>query len=192
MLMRRFQNLNLWVGILLCLFILESGCKPKSEEEKAFDKALDYAEQSKPKEAIAEFTKAIEINPTFVDAYFNRATVYLVTHNVDAALRDLNKVIDIDPGLAPPYNARGFIYARLGQMDKAISNYTKAINLNPNFGTAYCNRAEVYYNKQEYLKSWEDVQQAASVGFECTQRFAKGLKQRGVVQNQKNNRIGKK
>lgn len=164
--------------LLACLLTIGSGCTQKTEEEKAFDRALEFAERSQAKEAMAEFTRAITINPKFTDAYFNRAAIYLLQNNTEAALLDLNKAVDINPRLAPPYNARGLIYTRLGKTQKAISNFNKAIELNTNFGAAYCNRAEAYYAQQDYFKSWSDTQKASAVGFPCNKRLTNYLQEK--------------
>jgi tetratricopeptide (TPR) repeat protein len=48
-------------------------------------------------EALSDFEKATEINPEFVDAYQNRAELFLTLRKYQEALSDLNKVIELNP-----------------------------------------------------------------------------------------------
>lgn len=47
--------------------------------------------------AIADCTKAIELNPSFLRAYLRRASFYEETEKLDEALEDYKKVITLDP-----------------------------------------------------------------------------------------------
>jgi tetratricopeptide (TPR) repeat protein len=42
---------------------------------------LGYFEKKEYEKAIESFNKAIEINPTFTDAYYNRGITYLMLDN---------------------------------------------------------------------------------------------------------------
>ncbi|XP_038263522.1 tetratricopeptide repeat protein 6 isoform X4 [Dermochelys coriacea] len=48
-------------------------------------------------EAIRQFSKAIEVDPTNVSAYICRAQAYYQLHNLQRALRDINRVIHLYP-----------------------------------------------------------------------------------------------
>ena len=57
--------------------------------------------------AIADFTKAIELNPEFAAAYNNRGGAKREKNDLDAAIADFTKAIELKPAYAVAYNHRG-------------------------------------------------------------------------------------
>ena len=111
--------------------------------------------------AIEMYTKAIELKPSFEDAYFNRAQNYLKLKKYDEAITDFTKTISINPKAADAYNGRGYVYylAYQGEddTDKALADFAKAIELDPKNPMAYYNRANIYFMNKEYDKIWADI-----------------------------------
>jgi tetratricopeptide (TPR) repeat protein len=70
-----------------------------------------------------------------------------------------------------------------GQLDKAISDYTQALEINPNLAKAYFNRGVFYYFKREYEKSWKDVKNAQSLGYQIHPKFLDQLRKESGRQN---------
>jgi tetratricopeptide (TPR) repeat protein len=90
--------------------------------------------------AIADDTKAIEINPKDADAYYNRGYAYHAKGDFDQAIADYTKVIEIDPGSEAAYNNRGYEYETKGDFERAAVDFTKAIEVDPKNADAYINR----------------------------------------------------
>jgi len=156
--------IKLFSNILLtaCFFVL-CGCGP-GPAEQAMDRGIALAENGQNKEALAEFTKAIEIDSKYAEAYFNRATVYKKEENKDAAIADYTRIIEINPDLYQAYNSRGFLYAERRNWEKAFADYDKALEINNFFSLAYYNRAMAYYAKRDYAKALEDARKADALG----------------------------
>ncbi len=57
--------------------------------------------------AIADFTKAIEKNPRFAEAYYFRGLVYYDKGQYDKAISDFTKAIEINARGAEAYSKRG-------------------------------------------------------------------------------------
>ena len=95
-------------------------------------------------EAIANYTKSIEIDPADRAAYNNRGRAFEQLKRYDEAYADFTKVIELDPTDRNGYHNRGVIYFKKNQYRKAIEDYTKAIELDPNFKEAYAHRANAY------------------------------------------------
>jgi tetratricopeptide (TPR) repeat protein len=95
-------------------------------------------------EAIANYTKSLELDPTDRSAHNNRGRAYEQLKRYDEAFADFTKVIEIDPTDRNGYHNRGVIYYRRSKYQKAVEDYTKAIELDPNFREAYTNRANAY------------------------------------------------
>ncbi|MCF0179532.1 MAG: tetratricopeptide repeat protein [Bacteroidales bacterium] len=76
--------------------------------------------------ALRDLDKVIELSPTFVYAYYNRAFISSKLNNLDAAIEDLNKAIELYPGFAEAYYNRGLILLRMGKTRQGIQDLSKA------------------------------------------------------------------
>lgn len=82
-------------------------------------------------EAVADFTRAIELNTQFVPAYTNRAYSRLQTGRFSEALADLNKSVEIDPNQPAAYSLRGTAFLQTGDANAALTDYEAALKLDP-------------------------------------------------------------
>jgi tetratricopeptide (TPR) repeat protein len=73
---------------------------------------------------IADFTKAIEINPHDADNYNNRGIAYRANIQIDRAIEDYSKAIEINPRDANAYYNRGAAYRAKNNIDLAIADYS--------------------------------------------------------------------
>lgn len=89
---------------------------------------------------IGYYTRAIEIDPLFAPAYYNRAICRKARGDVQGAIADYTEAIRADPQHAKAYNNRGVARDDLGDREGAIADYTEAIRLNPQYADAYFNR----------------------------------------------------
>ena len=129
-----------------------------------YNRGIDYIQQEKYDLALAEFTKAININPRYADAYNNRGNLYQQQGKPDLALSDYNKAININPRDAMAYLNRGILYYHQQQEpDLALSDYNKAIEINPQLALAYGFRGILHYSRQETEKAIGDFRQAAEL-----------------------------
>jgi tetratricopeptide (TPR) repeat protein len=81
--------------------------------------------------AIADYTKAIEINPQYASAYENRGLAWADKGDYDKAIADYTKAIEIDPKYAKAYYKRGLAWEKKGDLNKAKADYDKAKEINP-------------------------------------------------------------
>lgn len=79
--------------------------------------------------SIADFARALRVDPAYQKAYQNRAFVYSKMGKVDAALRDANTVIRLYPDDPNNFSLRGVIYRTAGQLDKAKADYEVACKM---------------------------------------------------------------
>ena len=108
------------------------------------------------KDIIAALSEAIRLNPQMVDAYRDRADVYLTAKEYKLAIKDYDKLIELDPDYAGTYHDRAIAYKELGQYEKAVRDLTKAIGIKHDTfdwpRSAYEIRANVY----EAMGKYED------------------------------------
>ena len=108
--------------------------------EEYFYRALEKQNKKDYYGAVADYTKAIEINPNDANAYINRGNSKNNLEDYYGAIADYTKAIEITPNDAAAYYNRGFVKSNLKDNYGAIADYTKAIEINPNYADAYNNR----------------------------------------------------
>jgi len=90
--------------------------------------------------ALVDYNKAIEINPNYELAFYNRGFAWIAKQDYNRAIADFNKVIEINPNSASAYVSRGSIRRALKEYNTAIVDYNNAIEIDPNYASAYYNR----------------------------------------------------
>lgn len=143
-----------------------SGTRPAQDDAKmaqeAFEEGTRLGKKGEYETAAQAYSRAIDLNPGYTDAYTFRALTYLKLGNFDRAVMDLDKVIALDP-TADSYRTRADVYARNGYLDKAIKDYDKLLELDPGSASGYRNRATAYGEKNDYQKAIGDITKAIEV-----------------------------
>jgi arylsulfatase A-like enzyme len=93
--------------------------------------ALVAFEQDQIDDAIAEFTKTLEIDPEFGEARFNLAMAHLKAGKPDKALESLNKLLELDASHGAAYHWRAQIYEARGRHAEAAADREKAQKYQP-------------------------------------------------------------
>ncbi|NCR74923.1 MAG: tetratricopeptide repeat protein [Microcystis aeruginosa K13-06] len=129
---------------------------------------------SRYQEAIADFTKMIDLKPYNSLGYLYRCVAYQHLSDLPKALADCNKAIELQPDLDQAYLTRGSLYL-FGYSDyqKALADLNKAIELTPNAGTIYWMRGEIYRQLHNYPQALADCNKAIQLksdfpfGYNC-------------------------
>ena len=90
--------------------------------------------------AIADYSKAIDLDPNFAIALNNRGDAYIQTGDLDKAVADLDKAISAEPDFPRALGNRGYAKYLMHDYDGAIVDYTAEIALTPNDVLAFINR----------------------------------------------------
>ncbi len=77
--------------------------------------------------AIADYTKAIEMNPKAVDAYLGRAGLYAAKQSNPEAIADYSKSLEIKPDNAAARVKLADLLEKKGDVDAALAEYNKAL-----------------------------------------------------------------
>lgn len=112
-------------------------------------------------EALAEYDKAIEIDPSDDMTFTYRANMNFRKGDVDGALRDFDVAIALNDRNLEVYSRRAEVWKEKGNHDKAIEDLTKAISLDPASADFYSRRAYLWHAKGDLDKVIADCIEAS-------------------------------
>lgn len=107
--------------------------------------------------AIESFTKAIEEDPKYCEAYYNRGGARFIMGDYVNAAYDLNKAVELDPKNVMAYVTRGMAYAASMNFVMAFADFNKAIEVAPKDFRAYAGRAMAYMAVSDGIHAMEDL-----------------------------------
>jgi tetratricopeptide (TPR) repeat protein len=127
--------------------------------ENHFHLGLSLSKLGKTAEAMAAFSRAIELRPGFPDALVQRARLRALTGNPKAALTDIDAALRISPTPAN-HLERSTIRAIGGDLAGAIDDCTEAIRMKPDYVDAYVRRGVARLDRGERTPAAEDFSRA--------------------------------
>jgi tetratricopeptide (TPR) repeat protein len=83
--------------------------------------------------AVADYTRAIQLDPKFAQAFSGRCAVQFKKGDLAPAIEDCNQAIALDPKLAIAYNNRGLAKQAQGDSAGAAADTARAQQLDPAF-----------------------------------------------------------
>jgi protein O-mannosyl-transferase len=128
-----------------------------------YNRGIEYSMLKQYSKANADYARAIELIPTYLDAYKYRALNYYNMGVFDKAIEDYDVVIRMNPRNKEAWFNRSISYAKLNQWPKAIEGYTRTIELNPGMATIYVNRGIAYGNINKMDNAIADFATAAKI-----------------------------
>ncbi|MBN2391726.1 MAG: tetratricopeptide repeat protein [Anaerolineae bacterium] len=128
-------------------------------------RAAIYLNMGEYDKAIQEYNKALELDSTYVPAYYNRGLAHAKQQHYADAIADFSEVITLDPLHVDPhyvdaYYNRGLVYARQNAFDQALTDYDQALALRPEDPLIYNSRGNVRYKAKDYAQAIADYDQA--------------------------------
>jgi eukaryotic-like serine/threonine-protein kinase len=129
-------------------------------------------------QAIAEFKKAIALDPKFGAAMNWLAYSYVGKNDFGKALACFKEYASVSPGDANPHDSMGELYFKMGKLDKAIEKYKEVVRIKRDFSAqfriAYCYALRENYD--EALRWIDDfILAAPSEGMRAYALEFKGL-----------------
>jgi tetratricopeptide (TPR) repeat protein len=115
-------------------------------------------------EAIAAYSRAIELAPKYGRAWTNRGIAYFKRRQYDQAVADFSRAIELDRRQVLAWSYRGIIYCdHLGQPARAVADFSAAIELSPTSATHWCNRGIAYRTLGQYETAIPDFSRALAL-----------------------------
>jgi len=120
-----------------------------------------------------ESQQVLKDRPESAKAYNDRGIAFRMNGNQKDAINYFSKAIDINPDYAEAYSNRGLSYAssQIEDYELALADFNKAIEKNPENGEYYFLRANIYYERREYDKAWDDINKAKTLGLGTYSNF---------------------
>ena len=143
-------------------------------------------------EAVTAYSDAIEFNPGYALAYYNRATVYGIIGEHDKVIEDCTKALELNSSLdvkqkrlfrAAVCNNRGSAYSNKGEFESAFKDFNTAIKHKPDFAVAYYNRGVAYGKIGEIDQAIKDY----TTTIKYQPKFAMACYNRGIAYFSKGN-----
>ena len=155
---------------------------PRTSEEY-YQRGIKYTQAKKYSNAIHDYSKAIELNPKFVDAYLKRCEMRYKMGDNQGVLDDCYRVLNISPKVAKAHYYQGRARYSLGYAQPAIDSYGLAISYDRNYPQAYYYRGIVYKELGNIPLAVKDLTKAADLfrlqknyeAYRRTQAIADGL-----------------
>ena len=124
---------------------------------------------------MADFNKAIELEPDKQGGYSNRSLLYMQSGNYELAIKDHTAFLSINPYDAEVWYERGLAKGRLGQHQAAILDYNQALSLDRQRGIFLMQRALAYKNIGNKTQAVTDLRLAQEFGANVPASYWSGL-----------------
>ena len=131
--------------------------------------------------ALADYTRAIELNPFDAILYNNRGVAKTAKGNLDSAIADFDRALQLDSRNAEAYDNRGIAVQKTGDLDGALRNYDRAIDLSGKFARAFAHRGYIKMTKGDLDGALGDYNNAIALRLKDADTFYN----RGLVKKAK-------
>ena len=133
---------------------------PEESDEDLVNRGIEKAKNGDLDGAIADFDRAIKLNPKDDAPYYNRAQAKRLKKDAAGAIADYTRAIELGSTNPAAYNNRGNARAENNDQEGAIADYTRAIELKPDYARAYYNRAVARKEKGDATGAQADFKAA--------------------------------
>lgn len=172
---RTSRIVDIFIGsvFLLASALCACGQDAASQAKNFFENGQTRVKQGEYEAAIADFSKAIELDPKNPLAFAARGNARVNTGAVDEAIADFTQAIVFDPTRRVPYINRAVARIDKGDLDGAVVDYSKALSLDPKNALVYRNLGCVKQLKGDFQGAKADFQQAIALATDeaAYQRF---------------------
>ncbi|WP_242056808.1 tetratricopeptide repeat-containing serine protease family protein [Planktothrix sp. FACHB-1355] len=123
----------------------------------------DLIASQKYEDAIASYDKAIQFQPDYHEAWYNRGYALGELKRYEDAIASYDKAIQFKPDKHEVWYNRGIALGELKRYEDAIASYDKAIQFKPDKHEAWNNRGNVLYNLKRYEEAIASYDKAIQI-----------------------------
>jgi tetratricopeptide (TPR) repeat protein len=151
----------LFAALIVFVFVVESAGQGAAESH--FERGNEHLGAGRLDDAAVEFSRAIALDPRFVNAYNNRGIAYKRKNLYDLAIADFTKGISIDAKDPDLFSNRASVYALQKAYDRAELDYAEAIRLSPNEAKLYFRRGDMRFDQNKFDAAIADYSKVISL-----------------------------
>lgn len=126
------------------------------------NRGLIYSQSGQGEKALADYNKALQLNPELDNAYNNRANYYASNGKLAEALTDYETALDLNPGNTRTWINQAITFRELGLYDLALENLDMALMLGGLEENIYAERGRTYHLRGDWNCAIADYQRALS------------------------------
>ena len=123
-------------GIAQQIWMLWSTHPTDEKLTSILDEGSRLVQDRKLYRAIDVFTEAIELDPTWAEAWNKRATVYYMIEEFQKSQDDIDKVLELEDRHFGALAGQGMVNIELKNYEKALLSYKKAQEIYPSMQSA--------------------------------------------------------
>lgn len=124
--------------------------KKTPEADAAYESGNSALERGEIDQAIAEFRKATQLDPSFAFAYAGLGRALHNKKDVEGARAAFRMAIQLKPYFAEAHYQLGAVLSEIGQREVAISEFREALRLEPSLWDAYDRLVGVLCEQQDF------------------------------------------
>lgn len=109
-----------------------TGFKP-SPEKWHYDRGLSLLRADRWDEAVAEFDRALAVQPDFASVYTNRGIALQKSGRPAAAAESYRRALELEPGSLPALKNLADLFLEEGKAEEAIAAYRRALESGPEY-----------------------------------------------------------
>ncbi|MDE0484604.1 MAG: crossover junction endodeoxyribonuclease RuvC [Candidatus Poribacteria bacterium] len=146
-------------------------------KKKYCDKGSSSLTMRQYDQAIAEFQRAVEIDPKFKDAHLGLGKTYLKLGDIETAEKEAKEALEVDDTcerankllekIKEKYKEQGDEHQNRKAYTEAVKSYQQAIRIDKKYKDAYNNLGMVYRKMEEYSNAISAYQQAINIDESC-------------------------
>jgi len=132
-------------SIPACTEIITKGHETRRSLAILYDnRGNAYEQKNDHDKAIADYNKAIELDPKYAKAYNDRGNAYVQKGGHDKAIADYSKAIELNPKDDDAYTGRAWSYFKAGKAAQGLPDAERSLELYPHNAHALDTRGHIF------------------------------------------------
>ncbi len=137
--------------------------KEFKDAEFYISSGLAYGLAQKYDQAVADFNKALSIDPDNAEAYNNKGLYLTEKGVIDSAIVCFDKAISLKKGFYQAFYNKGNAYAKAGNFTEAIKQYQESIKIKPGYVDAILNMGNSYAAMKDFSNALISFKQVETI-----------------------------
>ena len=137
-------------------------------------RAFGYQRSGDLDRALADYSRAIELDPKYASPYNNRCWLRaMAARDLPLALSDCETALRLAPFDADNLDSRSFAYLRLNRLDEAIADFDAALRADAKLASSRYGRGLARHRKGDQIGGDADIAAATAMNAGIASEFAR-------------------